>query len=321
MCAFIDAEHAMDPVYARDRRRRRRALGRAARLRRAGAGDRRYARALRGRPVVAIDSVAALIPKSEFEGDMGDQTVGLQARMMSQALRKLAGLEPHGHDVSVHQPDPGEDRCHLRPVRDPAGRAGTEVLRVAATRHPPHRDVQGRHGGLGNRVRVKVAKNKVAPPFRQAEFDIDFGQGISNSGCIVDLGIEHDVLQKSGSFFSYVRDEARPGPQQRQAVLPRTTQEIAKDVEGKVYEALGIGQDLVHADRPRRGRPTRRVRPPVAVEAVERPIAPVRSASPRRPIRDGSAATAGRGPGDAARRRRSPKPIPSSAPARWRGGR
>jgi recombination protein RecA len=189
--------------------------------------------------------VAALTPRAELEGQMGDQTVGLQARMMSQAMRKLAGNLNRTKTLClfVNQIREKVGVMFGSPETQPGGRA----LKFYSSQRLDIRRIETLKDGteaVGNRVRVKVVKNKVAAPFRQAEFDIEFGKGISTSGCILDLGIEHNIVAKSGSFFSYGNERLGQGRNNAKAFLDEH-QEIAKEIEGKVYEALGIGQDLV----------------------------------------------------------------------------
>jgi recombination protein RecA len=246
VCAFIDAEHAMDPLYAgrlgvnidellvSQPDYGEQALEVADMLVRSGAVD-----------VVAVDSVAALTPRAELEGQMGDQTVGVQARMMSQAMRKLAGNLNRTQTlcVFVNQIREKVGVMFGSPETQPGGRA----LKFYSSQRLDIRRIETLKDGteaVGNRVRVKVVKNKVAAPFRQAEFDIEFGKGISSSGCILDLGIEHDIVTKSGSFFSYGGDRLGQGRNNVKIYLDEHP-EVAKEIEGKVYEALGLGQDLV----------------------------------------------------------------------------
>jgi recombination protein RecA len=246
ICAFIDAEHAMDPLYAREigvdidellvsqPDYGEQALEVCDMLVRSGAVD-----------LVAIDSVAALTPRSELEGQMGDQTVGLQARMMSQAMRKLAGNLNRTQTLCLFTNQIREKVGVMfgSPETQPGGRA----LKFYASQRLDIRRIETLKDGteaVGNRVRVKVVKNKVAAPFRQAEFDIEFGKGISTSGCLLDLGIEHNVVNKSGSFFSYGSERLGQGRNNAKGFLDEH-QEIAKEIEAKVYAALGIGQDLV----------------------------------------------------------------------------
>src|ERR1700749_859050 len=247
VCAFVDAEHAMDPLYAQrigvDIEERlvsqahygEQGLEIVDMLIRSGAVD-----------VVAVDAVAALTPRAELEGQMGDQTVGAQARMMSQAMRKLAGNLNRAQTLCLFTNQIREKVGVMfgSPETQPGGRA----LKFYASQRLDIRRIETLKDGteaVGNRVRVKVVKNKVAAPFRQAEFDIEFGRGISTSGCILDLGIEHSVITKSGSFFSYGDERLGQGRNNAKAYLDEH-QEISKEIESKVYEVLGLGdQDLV----------------------------------------------------------------------------
>ena len=241
ICAFIDAEHAMDPAYAKrigvdvdellvsQPDHGEQALEIADLLIRSGAID-----------VVAIDSVAALTPKAELEGAMGDQSVGLQARMMSQAMRKLAGNLNRTNTLCIFTNQIREKVGVMfgSPETQPGGRA----LKFYASQRLDIRRIETLKEGteaVGNRVRVKVVKNKVAAPFRQAEFDIEYGQGISTEGCILDLGIEHNIVQKSGSFFSYGDERLGQGRNNVKAYL-REHPEIAAEIETKIYEAVGF---------------------------------------------------------------------------------
>jgi recombination protein RecA len=241
ICAFIDAEHAMDPAYAKrigldvdellvsQPDHGEQALEIADMLIRSGAID-----------VVAIDSVAALTPKVELEGAMGDQTVGLQARMMSQAMRKLAGNLNRADTLCVFTNQIREKVGVMfgSPETQPGGRA----LKFYASQRLDIRRIETLKDGVeavGNRVRVKVVKNKVAAPFRQAEFDIEYGHGISSEGCILDLGLEHDIVQKSGSFFSYGDERLGQGRNNAKAYL-RENPALARTIEEKVYAAVGM---------------------------------------------------------------------------------
>jgi len=244
ICAFIDAEHAMDPLYAQrigvdidellvsQPDFGEQALEIADMLVRSSAVD-----------LVAVDSVAALTPRAELEGQMGDQTVGLQARMMSQAMRKLAGNLNRAQTLCLFTNQIREKVGVMfgSPETQPGGRA----LKFYASQRLDIRRIETLKDGteaVGNRVRVKVVKNKVAAPFRQAEFDIEFGKGISSSGCLIDLGLEHDVVGKSGSFFSYGDERLGQGRGNAKAYLDEHP-EVAKEIEAKVYAALGLGQE------------------------------------------------------------------------------
>jgi recombination protein RecA len=241
VCAFIDTEHAIDPAYARrigvdieemlvsQPDHGEQALEIADVLIRSGAVD-----------IVAIDSVAALTPRAELEGQMGDQTVGLQARLMSQALRKLAGNLNRANTVCVFTNQIREKVGVMfgSPETQPGGRA----LKFYASQRIDIRRIETLKEGteaVGNRVRAKIVKNKVAPPFRQAEFDIEYGLGISSEGCLIDLGIEHGIVQKSGAFFSYDGERLGQGRNNAKAFL-RENASTAAEIEAKIYTALDI---------------------------------------------------------------------------------
>jgi recombination protein RecA len=241
ICAFIDAEHAIDPAYARrigvdidellvsQPDHGEQALEIADVLIRSGAVD-----------IVAIDSVAALTPRAELEGQMGDQQVGLQARLMSQALRKLAGNLNRASTVCVFTNQIREKIGVMfgSPETQPGGRA----LKFYATQRIDIRRIETLKEGteaVGNRVRAKIVKNKVAPPFRLAEFDIEYGLGISTEGCLLDLGIEHGVVQKSGAFFSYDGERLGQGRNNAKTFL-REHPQLRDELEGKISAALGL---------------------------------------------------------------------------------
>jgi recombination protein RecA len=241
VCAFIDAEHAIDPVYAgrigvdidellvSQPDHGEQALEIADVLIRSGAVD-----------IVAIDSVAALTPRAELEGQMGDQTVGLQARLMSQALRKLAGNLNRANTVCIFTNQIREKIGVMfgSPETQPGGRA----LKFYASQRIDIRRIETLKEGteaVGNRVRAKIVKNKVAAPFRQAEFDIEYGLGISTEGCLIDLGIEHGIVQKSGAFFSYDGERLGQGRNNAKQFL-RENAKMAREIELKIYTALGI---------------------------------------------------------------------------------
>jgi recombination protein RecA len=242
VCAFIDTEHAMDPVYARaigvdtdellvsQPDYGEQALQIADRLIASTAVD-----------VVAIDSVAALTPKAELEGQIGDTTVGLQARLMSQAMRKLAGNLNRTNTVCIFT-NQIREKVGVQfgsPETQPGGRA----LKFAASQRLDIRRIETIKDGteaVGNRVRVKVVKNKVAAPFRQAEFEIEYGTGISREGELLDFGIEHNLVQKSGSFFSCGETRLGQGRNNAKQFLAEN-RELATELEAKIRTALGIG--------------------------------------------------------------------------------
>jgi recombination protein RecA len=241
VCAFIDTEHSIDPVYSRaigvdtdellvsQPDYGEQALQIADRLIASGAVD-----------VVAIDSVAALTPKAELDGQIGDQTVGLQARLMSQAMRKLAGNLNRTNTVCIFT-NQIREKVGVQfgsPETQPGGRA----LKFYASQRLDIRRIETLKEGteaVGNRVRVKVVKNKVASPFRQAEFDIEYGVGISREGGLLDFGMEQDLVQKSGSFFSYGDTRLGQGRNNAKQFLVDNP-ELALEIETKVRAALGI---------------------------------------------------------------------------------
>jgi recombination protein RecA len=241
ICAFVDTEHAIDPIYAgrigvdtdellvSQPDYGEQALEIVDVLVRSGAVD-----------IVAIDSVAALTPRAELEGQMGEMQVGLQARLMSQALRKLAGNLSRANTVCLFT-NQIREKIGVQfgsPETQPGGRA----LKFYSSQRLDIRRIETLKEGteaVGNRVRVKVVKNKVASPFRLAEFDIEYGQGISKEGSLIDLGIEHDLVQKSGSFFSYGELRLGQGRTNVKQFLAENP-EIADEIEGKILDALGI---------------------------------------------------------------------------------
>jgi recombination protein RecA len=203
--------------------------------------------------VVAVDSVAALTPRSELEGQMGDQSVGLQARMMSQAMRKLAGTLNRTQTLCAFTNQIREKVGVMfgSPESQPGGRA----LKFYSSQRLDIRRIETLKDGaeaVGNRVKVKVVKNKVAAPFKQAEFDIEFGKGISAAGCLIDYGVEHNIITKSGAFFSYDDERLGQGRGNAKAFLEEHP-EIAREIEAKIYAVLGIGRDLVKPIEQRSG--------------------------------------------------------------------
>ncbi|HSR39223.1 MAG TPA: recombinase RecA [Phnomibacter sp.] len=244
ICAIIDAEHAFDSNYAQklgvdvdnllisQPDYGEQALEIADRLILSGALD-----------VVVIDSVAALVPKGELEGEMGDSKMGLQARLMSQALRKLTATINKTGTICIFINQLREKIGVM--FGNPETTTGGNALKFYASVRLDIRRVSQLKDGdeaVGNRVRVKVVKNKVAPPFRQAEFDIIFGEGISKSGEIIDMGVELGILQKSGSWFSYEGNKLGQG---RDAVkeLIRDNPELSAEIEGKIREKIKEMQD------------------------------------------------------------------------------
>jgi recombination protein RecA len=250
ICAFIDAEHAMDPAYARrigvdidqllvsQPDTGEQALEIAELLIRSGALD-----------VVAVDSVAALVPKAEIEGEMGDSHVGLQARLMSQALRKLAGTLNRTDTICIFTNQLRERIGVMfgNPETTPGGRA----LKFYASVRLDIRRIETLKDGaeaVGNRVRVKVAKNKVAPPFKLAEFDIVYGAGIPWEGTVLDVALEKKIVQKAGSYFSFGDERLGQGRQNASAFLaenPDLVQQILVRIQAEAPEEQVISARLL----------------------------------------------------------------------------
>ena len=233
--AFIDAEHALDPIYARklgvdvdnllisQPDNGEQALEIADALVRSGAID-----------IIVIDSVAALVPRAEIEGEMGDSHVGLQARLMSQALRKLTGIIAKSKTATIF----------INQIREKVGvmfgnpetTTGGRALKFYSTIRLDVRRIETLKNGnemIGSRTRVKVVKNKIAPPFRQAEFDIMYGEGISLEGCLVDLGVEYGIINKSGAWYSYGDERLGQGKENVKELL-KNNSKMTKELDEKI---------------------------------------------------------------------------------------
>jgi recombination protein RecA len=245
ICAYVDAEHAMDPVYAKaigvdidellisQPDTGEQALEITDMLIRSGALD-----------VVVIDSVAALTPRAELEGDMGDAHVGLQARLMSQALRKLTANLNRSKTICVFINQLREKIGVMfgSPETTPGGRA----LKFYSSVRLDIRRIESIKDGAevtGNRTRVKVVKNKVAPPFKQAEFDIMYGKGISREGGLIDVGVEAGLVRKAGAWFTYEGDQLGQGKENARTFL-RDNPDLANELEKRILEKLGVGPQV-----------------------------------------------------------------------------
>jgi recombination protein RecA len=245
IAAFIDAEHALDPEYARklgvdidallvsQPDTGEQALEIMDMLIRSGAID-----------IVVVDSVAALVPRAEIEGDMGDSHVGLQARLMSQALRKITGAVATTKTTAIF----------INQLREKVGvffgspeiTSGGKALKFYASIRLDVRRIETLKDGqeaVGNRTRVKVVKNKLAPPFKQAEFDILYGFGISREGSLIDLGVEEGIVKKSGAWYTYEGDQLGQGKENARAFL-RDNPDLTNDLEKRIKEKLGIGPQM-----------------------------------------------------------------------------
>ncbi|MFE5777576.1 recombinase RecA [Brachybacterium sp. NPDC056505] len=251
IAAFIDAEHALDPEYAKklgvdtdallvsQPDTGEQALEIADMLIRSGALD-----------VVVVDSVAALVPKAEIEGEMGDSHVGLQARLMSQALRKLTGALSSSGTTAIF----------INQLREKIGvffgspetTTGGKALKFYASVRMDIRRIETLKTGqdsVGNRTRVKVVKNKMAPPFKQAEFDILYGEGISREGGLIDMGVENGIVRKSGAWFTYEGDQLGQGKENARQFL-KDNPDLAAEIEQKILQTLGVGEYAVKEEAP-----------------------------------------------------------------------
>jgi len=250
--AFIDAEHALDPIYAAklgvdidallvsQPDTGEQALEITDMLIRSGSID-----------VIVIDSVAALVPRAEIEGEMGDTHVGLQARLMSQALRKLTGAISTTDTTAIF----------INQLREKIGvffgspetTSGGKALKFYASVRLDIRRIEtlkdGQNNAVGNRSRVKVVKNKLASPFKQAEFDIIFGEGISREGSLIDFGVEHDIVNKSGAWYTFDGEQLGQGKENSRKFL-KENPEVADTIEQKIKVKLGVGVPRPVADLP-----------------------------------------------------------------------
>jgi recombination protein RecA len=270
IAAFIDAEHALDPEYAQklgvdtdallvsQPDTGEQALEIADMLIRSGAVD-----------LLVIDSVAALVPKAEIEGEMGDSHVGLQARLMSQALRKIAGALNNTNTTAIFINQLREKIGVM--FGSPETTTGGKALKFYASVRLDIRRIETLKDGteaVGNRTRVKVVKNKMAPPFRVADFDILYGVGISREGGLIDMGVEQGFVRKSGAWYTYEGDQLGQGKENARTFL-KSHPDMANEIEKKIKEKLGVG-------------------PRVDTPATPPPAAPASASAP-------AAATSGRG--------------------------
>jgi recombination protein RecA len=245
-CAFIDAEHALDPVYARklgvnvedllisQPDTGEQALEIADTLVRSGAID-----------VLVVDSVAALVPKAELEGEMGDSHMGLQARLMSQALRKLTGSISKSHTTIIFI---NQIRMKIGVMfGNPETTTGGNALKFYASVRLDIRrigDIKEKEEVIGNQTRVKVVKNKVAPPFRVVEFDILYGEGISKTGELIDLGVKMNIIEKSGSWFSYNSTRIGQGKENVRQYL-KDNPKMADEIEAKIRANAAMAANVM----------------------------------------------------------------------------
>jgi recombination protein RecA len=254
VAAFVDAEHALDPVYARklgvdidnllvsQPDTGEQALEISETLVRSGAID-----------VIVIDSVAALVPRAEIEGEMGDSHMGLQARLMSQALRKLTGTISKSKTSVVFI---NQIRMKLGVMfGNPETTTGGRALKFYASQRLDIRriaSIKSADRTIGNKTRVRVVKNKLAPPFRDAEFDIIYGEGISREAELLDLATEHGVLEKSGTWFSFSGERLGQGRENARLFL-KDNQDVARNIEARTREALGLSKPAKEAVAEQKG--------------------------------------------------------------------
>ncbi len=243
ICAFIDAEHALDPGYAQklgvdtdallvsQPDNGEQALEISDMLVRSGA-----------LALLVVDSVAALTPRAEIEGEMGDSHVGLQARLMSQALRKMAGALSSANTTAIFINQLREKIGVM--FGSPETTTGGRALKFYSSVRLDVRRIETLKDGtemIGNRTRVKVVKNKVAPPFKQAEFDIIYGHGISREGSLIDMGVDGGIIRKAGAWFTYGSDQLGQGKENARTFL-KTHPDVANEIEAKILQSLGMGE-------------------------------------------------------------------------------
>ena len=307
--AFIDAEHALDPVYAKalgvdtdnllvsQPDTGEQALEIADMLIRSGGLD-----------IIVIDSVAALVPKAEIEGEMGDSHVGLQARLMSQALRKITGALS----------STGTTAIFINQLREKIGvffgnpetTTGGKALKFYASVRIDVRRTQTLKDGdqpVGNRTKAKVVKNKMAPPFKQAEFDILYGQGISREGGLLDLGVENGIVRKSGSWYTYGSDQLGQGKENARTFL-KDNPELASEIETKILASLGIGEA------------GRRAREEAAAAEAEAALEAAAQAESKAPAKPAPARSSKSGPAKSASKGGSAKPGPAEDAGKGKEG-
>ncbi|NJQ05855.1 recombinase RecA [Streptomyces lonarensis] len=283
--AFVDAEHALDPEYARNLGvdidqlilsqpdNGEQALEIVDMLIRSGALD-----------LIVIDSVAALVPRAEIEGEMGDSHVGLQARLMSQALRKITGALHQSKTTAIFINQLREKVGVM--FGSPETTTGGRALKFYASVRLDIRRIETLKDGtdaVGNRTRVKVVKNKVAPPFKQAEFDILYGIGISREGGLIDMGVEHGFIRKSGAWYTYEGDQLGQGKENARNFL-RDNPDLANEIEKKIKEKLGIG--------PKAEAPAAEPAADAATSAAASVPAPATSAAPAKATKTAKSAAA-----------------------------
>ncbi len=242
IAAIIDAEHALDPEYAKalgvdtdallvsQPDTGEQALEIADMLVRSGALD-----------LIVIDSVAALVPRAEIEGEMGDSHVGLQARLMSQALRKITGALNNSNTTAIFINQLREKIGVM--FGSPETTTGGKALKFYASVRLDIRRIESLKDGtdiVGNRTRVKVVKNKLASPFKQAEFDIMYGKGISREGSLIDVGVEQSIIRKAGAWYTYEGDQLGQGKEKAREFL-KENPDVAAEIEKKILEKLGVG--------------------------------------------------------------------------------
>ncbi|MEV0404322.1 recombinase RecA [Actinoallomurus sp. NPDC050550] len=279
IAAFVDAEHALDPEYAKrigvdidallvsQPDTGEQALEITDMLIRSGAID-----------VVVIDSVAALVPRAEIEGEMGDSHVGLQARLMSQALRKLTGAINQTKTTAVFINQLREKVGVM--FGSPETTTGGKALKFYASVRLDVRRIETMKDGtdaVGNRTRVKVVKNKMAPPFKVADFDILYGVGISREGGLIDMGVEHGFVRKSGAWYTYENDQLGQGKENARRFL-KENPDIADEIEKKIKEKLGVGPRL-DAEAEPAGAPAAPAAPAAAAAPAATKAAPAKRAA------------------------------------------